>query len=170
MNFITYAADENKVEFIYYLLLNYSCVPDKCLYENQKIRKIAIPSSITTIEYSAFYVYNSLTHVTIPSSVTSNERYAFKKSRSLIHVTIHSSVNSIKRDALDGCSSLKQITYSSSVNSFGEFAFYYCESLTQVTIPSSTLYTSIIRRRHYVPSTFHTTRYLQQQEEKSIRS
>ena len=35
-------ADENKVEIIYYLLLSYKSIPEKCFNLNIKIRKIAI--------------------------------------------------------------------------------------------------------------------------------
>ncbi|KAK8834181.1 hypothetical protein M9Y10_019829 [Tritrichomonas musculus] len=96
------AANENKVEIIYYLLLTYNCVPEKCLRNNQEIRKIAIPSSVTSIGNYAFSRCSSLEQITIPPSVTSIGDYTFYD-----------------------CSSLTQITVPPSVTSIGEYAFPY---------------------------------------------
>ena len=84
-------------------------------------RTYTIPSSVTSIEYSAFYGCSSLASITIPSSVTDIGNYAFLN-----------------------CSSLTSVTIPSSVTSIGEQAFTFCSSLTNITVDSrNPAYTSI---------------------------
>ena len=100
-------------------------------------KSVTIPSSVTSIGYSAFYGCSALTSVTIPSSVTSIGGYAFYDCSALTSVTIPSSVTSIGERAFVGCSSLTSVTIPLSVTSIGDRAFVGCSSLTSVTIPSS---------------------------------
>ena len=77
---------------------------------DQEIKDLVIPNSVTSIGNWAFYGCSSLTSVTIPNSVTS-----------------------IGDAAFNGCSSLTSVTIPNSVTSIGESAFYHCTSLTSIT-------------------------------------
>ena len=104
---------------------------------DQEIKDLVIPNSVTSIGGSAFYGCSSLTSVTIPNSVTSIGAHAFNSCSSLTSMTIPNSVTSIGSSAFRGCSSLTSVTIGESVTSIGEEAFYGCSSLTSMTIPNS---------------------------------
>ena len=72
-----------------------------------------IPSSVTSIGFSAFGGCNSLTSISIPDSVTSIDTWAFYGCSSLASITIPDSVTSISSGAFGGCSSLTSITVDS---------------------------------------------------------
>ena len=69
----------------------------------------AIPDSVTSIDWDAFYGCESLTSVTIPDSVTSIGSNAFYNCKSLTSVTIPGSVTSIGLYAFTSCTSLTGI-------------------------------------------------------------
>ncbi|MGN1297897.1 MAG: leucine-rich repeat domain-containing protein [Clostridia bacterium] len=81
----------------------------------------------------------------IPSSVISIEATAFSGCTSLSSVTIPSSVTSIGNGAFANCTSLSDIKIPSSVTNIGYTVFSYCRSLSNITIPSS-----VINMRSYV--------------------
>ena len=131
------AANENKFEIIYFLLLGQKSIPGNCFQGLKKLNKIAIPSSVTSIGQHDFSECSSLTQIIIPSSVTSIGENAFSWCSSLTKITIPSSVTSIGNYAFSECSSLAQITIPFSVTKIGRYAFSECSALTQITIPSS---------------------------------
>ena len=104
---------------------------------DQEIKDLVIPNSVTSIGEYAFSWCSSLTSVTIPESVTSIGEGVFWRCSSLTSITIPNSVTSIGDWAFGDCSSLTSITIPNSVTSIGEYAFYRCSSLTSVTIPNS---------------------------------
>ena len=94
----------------------------------------AIPNSVTSIRYSAFYYCQGLTSVTIPNSVTSIGNEAFRSCFGLTSVTIPNSVTSIGEWAFSSCSGLTSVTIPNSVTSIGEWAFYYCTILSDIYV------------------------------------
>ena len=113
------------------------CYSHNFYINNQKIKNLVIPESVTSIGVYAFYDCSSLTSVTIGESVTSIGGEAFRNCSSLTSVTIGESVTSIGNYAFSGCSSLTSVTIPNSVTSIGDYAFYDCSSLTSVTIGES---------------------------------
>ena len=79
------------------------------------LSEIVIPSSVTSIGYSAFFGCDSLSEIVIPSSVTSIGDHAFSGCDSLSEIVIPSGVTSIGNYAFSGCSSLKYISIPKSV-------------------------------------------------------
>ena len=55
----------------------------KSVFHSCSIKSICIPSSVTSIEESAYFVCRELTNITIPNSVTSIGGYAFQNCQSL---------------------------------------------------------------------------------------
>ena len=72
----------------------------------------------------AFYNNDKITKVTIPDSVTSIGDYAFSKCYSLTSVTIGDSVTSIGYEAFYRCTNLTSVMIGNSVTSIGFEAFY----------------------------------------------
>lgn len=94
-----------------------------------------IPAGVKTIGSMAFEGSN-LTQVTIPSSVTTIEMSAFYGCSSLETVSLSEGLVCIERNAFDGCSSLTSINIPDSVERIGECAFYGCSNLPEIHIPS----------------------------------
>ena len=110
---------------------------DYVFYDCSGLTSLTIPSSVTSIGWSAFSGCSGLTSLTIPSSVTSIGGYAFSGCSGLTSLTILSGVTEIGNDAFSGCSGLTSLALPSSVTSIGESAFKGCSGLTSLTIPSS---------------------------------
>jgi len=68
----------------------------------------------------------------IPSSVTSIEKSAFRSCEDMTSIAIPNSVTSIGSDAFGFCTKLKTITIPESVTSIGDGAFYACSALKEV--------------------------------------
>ena len=127
--------------------------------EDYTLKKVEFGSSVTSIEYHAFYYCCALSSVTIPDSVTSIGDNAFEYCYALSSITIPSSVTSIgsaftdcyalsfitipdsitsiNGGAFSDCYALSSITIPDSVTSISSNAFYRCTSLSSITIPSS---------------------------------
>lgn len=106
-------------------------------FYNCILTSIVLPSSVTSIEQSAFASCTKLTSIVIPNSVTSIEVKAFRNCSSLTSIVIPSGVTSLESEVFYGCSSLTSIDIPSSVTSIEDCAFACCSSLTSVVIPSS---------------------------------
>ena len=108
------------------------------LYINgELITNLAIPNSVSTINFAAFYGATCLNSVTIGNSVTSIGKSAFCYCSGLTSVTIPNSVDSIAAYAFYECNGLTSVTIPNSVTGIGNSAFYNCSGLTSVTIPNS---------------------------------
>ena len=90
-------------------------IPDGAFYEgfyfneNKNLSYVNLPSSITSIGNSAFFLCNNLSSINIPSTVTSIGYQAFKYCSSLTSITIPASVISIGDEAFSDCVGLKSI-------------------------------------------------------------
>lgn len=100
------------------------------LNQNGVITKIVIPSSVTSIEDSAFAECISLKSINIPNNVTSIGNMTFQGCTSLKSINIPDSVTSIKMFAFSSCTSLTSINIPSSVISIEDSAFIGCINLT----------------------------------------
>ncbi len=123
-------------------------IPSQVSYKGQKyavtsirrcpncpsLTSISIPTSVTKIEYGAFYGCTGLTSITIPNSVTSIGKSAFEGCTGLTSVIIGNSVKTIGMFAFDGCTGLTSIVIPKSVTSIGSGAFAYCNNLTSVVV------------------------------------
>ena len=108
-------------------------------FRNQNIKSYVIPSSVTSIDDSAFSCCRSLSEIVIPSSVTSIGDWAFVGCSSLSEIVIPSSVTSIGEGAFSSCSFLSDIVIPTSVTSIGDCAFSGCDSLKYISIPKSVI-------------------------------
>ncbi len=108
------------------------------LYLNEEeVKELVIPNSVTSIGAFSFYNCSSLKNVTIPSSVTTIGMSAFAGCSNLAGISFLNSLTSIGRSAFYGCSSLLSVTIPSSVNNIGDYAFAECSSLNNVNVESA---------------------------------
>ena len=137
---------------------------------DQEIKDLVIPNSVTCIGDYAFYSCTSLTSVTIPNSVTSIGDDAFRGCSSLTSVTIGNSVTSIGDYAFYSCTSLTSVTIPNSVTSIGNGAFSWCSSLTSVTINSDAIVSKAYSDASNISHIFgsQVTEYIIGDEVKSI--
>lgn len=98
------------------------------------LKSVKIPSTITTIEDSAFYNCKKLTNISFPNGLKTIGEYAFWYCTSLKTVSIPSTVKTIKDKAFLDCTSLTKISIPNSVTSLGERAFNNCKNLKTAII------------------------------------
>lgn len=96
-----------------------------------------IPSSVTTIGYSAFEGNIHLEVMDIPSTVTEIKSGAFENCSGLSQINLPNSISEIDEGTFSGCTSLKQINIPNSVMTIGDFAFQGCEGLKSITLPNT---------------------------------
>ncbi|VGO21120.1 leucine-rich repeat domain-containing protein [Pontiella sulfatireligans] len=105
-------------------------------YPTGKSGDYTIPSSVTSIEGSAFYACISLNSISIPDSVMSIGRSAFRMCDGLSNVTIPDSVNIIEVGAFESCDGLTNVVIGSAVTSMSG-AFGHCDSLMAITVDAA---------------------------------
>lgn len=101
------------------------------------LRELIIPDSVTEIAPRAFYANSSLTRVTIGTGVTSIGDYAFYNCDALTEITIPGNVVSIGDSAFYDCAALRTVVLEDGVTSIGGGAFAGCSSLETASIPAS---------------------------------
>ena len=129
------------------------------LYINdQEVKSLVIPNSVTSIGNCAFYNCRSLTSIIIPNSVTSIGDYAFsgciftydkfinnsslnaKTNNYWSAIIVDSEIDGllIRNDTLIACRPhVTSAIIPNSVTSIGDLAFKGCSRLTSITIPNS---------------------------------
>lgn len=100
-----------------------------------KTGKITIPSTITSIEPSAFSYCTKITSIILPSNLKTINEYAFSDCSSLTSITIPKSVTTIKQSAFVSCG-LTSITIPATTINMENNIFPWCLSLTQINISS----------------------------------
>ena len=123
------------------------CSEGGVLYNKDKSTLIAVPggstgnftvpSTVTTIDNSAFYGCFRLTSISIPETVEEIGTNAFRACTSLSSINIPSNITEIKNGTFNGCSTLKAINIPDGVKTIGDYAFYYCRNLSQIQFPSA---------------------------------
>ena len=98
---------------------------------------VTIPSSVTQIGEGAFYNCDNLTDVILEASIKKIDTYVFYSCDQLTSITIPDSVTSIGSYAFQACKNLSLINMGSGLTSIGSYAFASCTSLTEITIPDS---------------------------------
>ena len=106
-------------------------------YPEAKAGSYTIPSSVTSLAYSAFNYCTNLTSLTIGNHVPSIGNYQFDGCSRLASVIIGNSVTNLGFDAFVSCTSLASVTIPGQVTSIGSEAFEGDSSLTNVLIPAT---------------------------------
>ena len=107
-----------------------------------KLKSIQLPVSITSIARYAFQNSQALTTIEIPAAVTHIDRYAFAYAKSLEEVIFieGSKATLINHNAFYQCTALKKIAIPEGVTELLNYTFSECEKLTEVKLPASLQY------------------------------
>jgi len=101
------------------------------------LTSVVIPSSVAKIVYNAFIGCTALTSVIIPNGIIDAD--AFRDCTSLASVTLGSGVTEISSRAFQNCTSLRSLSIGNNVQTIGSNAFQNCPSLTGVIIPNNVM-------------------------------
>lgn len=107
-----------------------------CFFETS-ITSVIIPSTIDTIESSAFYYADELISIEIPDTVKSIGTRAFGWCNSLLNVTLGKGISEIPDYCFNHCVSLVSVDIPDNIKKIGSRAFSYCDSLSEQSIPMS---------------------------------
>lgn len=102
-------------------------------YNEEYLKRVTLPSSITKIGDSAFWGCLSLENISIPSSVNAIGNQAFAHCRQLESIILPAAISIIGRWVFNDCENLQSISIPTSVSEIEEYAFEGCKSLTSVS-------------------------------------
>ncbi len=111
------------------------------LSENVTIPDEIYNKKINAISEYAFYQNQEIKNLTIPTTITSIGKYAFSNCSNLTTVNFLDDVNKIvgitnvAEGLFDGCSSLETVTFSHGIETIGKYTFYGCTKLKSVKLP-----------------------------------
>ena len=136
-----------------------TAIDDWAFFDNQSIKSISLPDSVTTIGYGAFSSCASLESIDLGEGLISLGQSAFSDCTALEGITLPESLEDMAGAVFYGCTSLKEITIPSKikvlggstfetcyslesvnlagVEVIGGWAFYDCRALTEITLPAS---------------------------------
>ena len=106
-------------------------------FESSCLETVSLPSTLTTIQYSAFDNVKTLQSVDIPDNVTTINMFAFRGCTALQTVQFPANLQTIGAQAFQNCSSLETIELPDCVETIGAYAFGSCSSLTSANFPQS---------------------------------
>lgn len=95
-------------------------------FQSSKASFINIPSTVTTLETSAFEYCNNITEITIPGSVYQISGACFWECSNLKRVTVENGVSKIWRNTFYGCKKLKRVELPNSLTLIHKTAFSEC--------------------------------------------
>lgn len=134
-NIVSHTYDVDKECWVIRFNHKVTRIGEFAFHDRRSITSIALPDSVTTIQYSAFKGCTQLTAITLGNSVTKIGYGAFYGCRSLTSIVLPDSVTTIDSVAFNGCSNLESITLGNGVVSIGAGAFAHCANLSEVTLP-----------------------------------
>lgn len=116
---------------------NTNRVSSYCFYNNDKLKTIKLPSSITSIGESAFEGCKELKSIILPYELEELKDRAFKDCKNLKNIQFNLFLEHIGKYCFAGCHELRKIILPTSIKKMGEGTFYNCSGLQQINIPDS---------------------------------
>ena len=116
-------------------------VISSCAFYGSKINKIKLPSSLETIERSAFVCCKELKKLVIPGSVR-KIHYEILMDSGVEEVIVENGVENIPQSAFYGCPKLRYVSLSESLKEFGRYGavFVDCPELVRVDVDKDNEY------------------------------
>lgn len=106
------------------------------LYCNSAIEHYTIPSSVTIINWGAFWGC-AIKDICIPNTVERIGLCAFRDCKKLEKVEILGEIDMIGNYVFYGCSNLHDVILPKTIKSIGVAAFQKCSSLDEIIVPNS---------------------------------
>ena len=103
------------------------------------LTNIVIPQSVTNIGYGAFRHCNSMTNIILGENILNLGDYAFDGCSNLLSVDVPNSILSIKEGVFKNCANLQSVHTGSSLTNIGKVAFEGCTNLKSMTIHENLL-------------------------------
>lgn len=100
------------------------------------IRKINLPSTLTSIQDDAFRDCTKLSTLAFPIALQSIGSHTFDGCRSLETVTLNQNIAKLGVATFSNCISLNSINIPQAINSIPDSCFYGCSSLTSIDLSS----------------------------------
>ncbi len=101
------------------------------------LKKINIPSTVTTIEGRAFNSCVNLSEVNFSPNITYIGDYAFAECSALTEVTLPHALTGIGNSAFNSCRMLENVNFNEGLLQIGYYAFNECAGLKEVILPKS---------------------------------
>lgn len=116
-------------------------VISSCAFYGSKIKKIKLPSSLETIERSAFVCCKELKKLVIPGSVR-KIHYEILMDSGVEEIVVENGVENIPQSAFYGCPKLRYISLPESLREFGRYGavFVDCPELVRVDVDKDNEY------------------------------
>lgn len=116
-------------------------VISSCAFYGSKIKKIKLPSSLETIERSAFVCCKELKKLVIPGSVR-RIHYEILMDSGVEEVIVENGVENIPQGAFYGCQKLRYVSLPESLKEFGRYGavFVDCPELVRVDVDKDNEY------------------------------
>ena len=108
---------------------------DGTFYECNKLTKVILPSSLTTIDDNSFYNCTSLTSITLPQTVRFIGSSAFYGCKSLSQINLPQEITTIEGGAFERCSALREMTIPNKITKIASSTFANCGSLVSIFLP-----------------------------------
>ena len=106
-------------------------------YQCSRLSKVIIPSSIKSINQSAF-AESGIENLVFPNSITYINSYAFKDCNNLKVLELPSSLTTLYSNAINSCPNLTEVTLPSSLKTIGQLVIWNCPALKKITCLRST--------------------------------
>ena len=107
---------------------------DFAFASKESLKELALPDTIESIGYQAFY-NTGIEEIVIPDSVTFIDYNAFANCQSLKKVSISDNVAKVGMDTFNSCVNLEEVKLPANCTIIGVSAFYGCSSLKTIVLP-----------------------------------
>lgn len=105
---------------------------------SSNLEEVIIPEGNLKIIGDRAFMFCGIKRIIIPSSVTTIAQAAFSGCQRLEEVTLSPNLKTIKMGAFNGCTKIKSIQFPKGLKSIGSMAFMGCSSLKKTNIPAET--------------------------------
>ena len=109
-------------------------IDEWAFWDNQSVKNITLPDSVSSIGYGAFSSCSNLTSIDLGNGLTHLGQSAFSDCSNLESITLPESLEEMGNAIFFGCSKLKEITLPANITSIGGSMFEDCTSLVSVTM------------------------------------
>lgn len=109
----------------------------RAFYGCEKLTKVVLPDTLTTIGDYAFAGCIALTDAALPNSVVTIGNYVYRGCTSLTAFEIPVSVVSLGTNMFNGCVSLTNVTLHENLTEIPQYMFSSCHALASITLPGT---------------------------------